>query len=185
MIHFSVLAWLPKWPKNRNPEPPKAPWCKISHLDWRFSKTQKENELRSSRNYFGPFWPVRVPPSTGIWHKNSSKKRHDTRTHAWNDKTSAHIADCYRAAGSSVFASFKLTGSFWISDLISFLSKIILLKGWRILSYFLSNKGQQPFPIRPCSKNWVLLTGFSCQFPELQILVFKIFLTNYLNWQLQ
>jgi hypothetical protein len=31
---FSVLAWLPKRPKNRNSLPPKAPQCRTGYLDW-------------------------------------------------------------------------------------------------------------------------------------------------------
>ena len=31
---FYVLAWLPKWPKNRNPIPPKAPLYRTGYLDW-------------------------------------------------------------------------------------------------------------------------------------------------------
>ena len=36
---FSVLAWLPKRPKNRNPVPPKAPLCRTGYLDWDAYKT--------------------------------------------------------------------------------------------------------------------------------------------------
>ena len=31
---FSVLAWLPKRPKKRNPVPPKVPYCRTGYLDW-------------------------------------------------------------------------------------------------------------------------------------------------------
>ena len=31
---FYVLARLPKWPKNRNPVQPKAPYCSTGYLDW-------------------------------------------------------------------------------------------------------------------------------------------------------
>ena len=33
---FSVLARLPKRPKNRNPVPPKAPYYRTGYLDWEF-----------------------------------------------------------------------------------------------------------------------------------------------------
>ena len=32
-LFFSVLARLPKRPKNRNPVPPKAPYCRTGYLD--------------------------------------------------------------------------------------------------------------------------------------------------------
>jgi hypothetical protein len=31
---FSVLAWLPKGPINRNPISPKAPQCRTGYLEW-------------------------------------------------------------------------------------------------------------------------------------------------------
>ena len=35
---FSVLARLPKRPKNRNPVPPNAPYCRNGYLDWAIIK---------------------------------------------------------------------------------------------------------------------------------------------------
>ena len=32
---FNVLAWLPKQPRNRNPVPRKAPYCRTGNLDWK------------------------------------------------------------------------------------------------------------------------------------------------------
>ena len=37
-IFFSLLARLPKRPKNRNPVPPKAPYCRTGYLDWEITR---------------------------------------------------------------------------------------------------------------------------------------------------
>ena len=37
-LYFSVLARLSKRPKNRNPVPPKAPYCRTGYLDWEITR---------------------------------------------------------------------------------------------------------------------------------------------------
>ena len=43
---FSVLARLPKRPKNRNPVPPKAKYCRTGYLDWGLCSSSNKRSLK-------------------------------------------------------------------------------------------------------------------------------------------